>query len=982
MRLRTLVLSAVCALLLALPALSQGIPTGILSGRVTAQDGSALPGVLVTVTSPALQGTRTATTSENGEYNFPLLPPGEYQVTYELEGFLSPQHAVKISAAQTTRVDTEMAQATVSEEIVVTGTYETISTSATAATTYEKEFVEQLPVERNIRETVLLTPGASSSGPGTNARNGGISIAGAQSFENLFLVNGVVITENLRGQPFDLFIEDAIEETTTSVSSVSAEYGRFAGGVVNTITKSGGNELHGSFRANITNQSWESETPLTRQQSDEINERYEATLGGWIWKDKIWYFLAGRDFGTETTGQTSRTFVSFPVGRDQQRYEGKLTLSPFSGHRLTGSYIKIDEEELGNFFGTILDTRSVNNRSLPQELLALNYSGVVTENFFIEAQYSERQFTFENSGSKFTDRIFGTLLIDTVSGERWWAPTFCGVCRPEERDNENLLAKASWFLSTESLGSHDLAFGYDTFDDIRAADNHQSGSDYRIFITSTIIRNGELFPQLISNNAGTILQWNPILQSSLGTHFVTNSYFVNDRWRLNDNLSFNVGVRYDENDGEDASGKKVAKDSKISPRLSATWDPKANGNWVFTASYGEYVPAIASTQANGTAQGGNPATIQWFYRGPSINADPNGPLLTPEQALNTIFNWFDSQGGTNNTSNIRLVNIPGATTIIRDSLDSPHTTEYVLGAAKRLGSIGVVRADYVHREGHDFYVNRTDLSTGSTVTPSGQRANVTFIENEDNILERVYDGLHSQFQIRPSDRWFFGGNYTWSHLRGNFDGETAANGPVASGVLQFPEYRDLSWNNPRGDLSIDQRHRARVWLVYNILTGGRNNLNVSLLQNYASGTPYGAVGAVDTRFNATTNPTGVVNPGYAIPPATVTYFFTDRDEFRTDDITATDLSLNYGFVWNTFGKEVEIYLQPEVLNVFDEQGVGFVNLAVQDATNTTGLQRFNPFTTEPVEGVHWRKGPNFGKPTNELHYQQPRTFRFSVGFRF
>ncbi|MEA2563302.1 MAG: hypothetical protein QOH06_4806 [Acidobacteriota bacterium] len=981
MRLRTLVLSTLCALLLALPALSQ-IPTGILSGRVTAQDGSALPGVLVTITSPAMQGTRTTTTSENGEYNVPLLPPGEYQLSYELEGFLSPQQAVKISAAQTTRVDAEMAQATVSEEIVVTGTYETISTSATAATTYEKEFVEQLPMERNVRETVLLTPGASASGPGTNARNGGISISGAQSSDNLFLVNGVVITENLRGQPFDLFIEDAIEETTTSVSSVSAEYGRFAGGVVNTITKTGGNELHGSFRANLTNQDWESPTPLTLQQSDEINKRYEGTLGGWIWKDKIWYFLAGRDFETLTTGQTTRTLQAFDVGRDQQRYEGKLTLSPFAGHRLTASYIQIEELELGNFFGTILDTRSVNDRSLPQELTAFNYSGVITENFFVEAQYSERQFTFENSGSKFTDPIFGTLLVDTVSGERWWAPTFCGVCRPEERDNENLLAKASWFLSTESVGSHDVSFGYDTFDDIRAADNHQSGSDYRILISSTLLRNGVLYPQLISGNNATLIQYNPIAQSSLGTSFVTNSYFVNDRWRLNDNWSFNVGLRFDENDGEDASRQKVAKDSKLSPRVSATWDPKANGNWVFNASYGEYVPAIASTQANGTAQGGNPATYQWFYRGPSINADPNGPLVGTEEAMNIIFNWFNSQGGNANTSNIRLVDIPGATTRIIGSLDSPHTVEYVLGGAKRLGSNGIFRADLVHREGHDFYVNRTDRTTGNTVTPSGQNANVTFIENEDSLLERVYDGLHTQFQLRPSDRFFFGGNYTFSHTRGNFDGETAANGPVASGILQFPEYKDLAWNNPRGDLATDQRHRARLWMVYNILTRGRNNLNVSLLQNYASGTPYGAVGAVDTRFNATTNPTGVVNPGYAIPPASVTYYFTNRDAFHTDDITSTDLSLNYGFTLNTFGKEVEIYFQPELLNAFDEQGVGFVNQAVQTATNTAGLQRFDPFTTKPVEGVHWRRGPNFGKATNELHYQQPRTFRMSVGFRF
>ncbi|HWN42744.1 MAG TPA: carboxypeptidase regulatory-like domain-containing protein, partial [Thermoanaerobaculia bacterium] len=534
MRLRTLVLSAVCALFLALPALSQ-IPTGTLSGRVTAEDGSALPGVLVTITSPALQGTRTATTSENGEYNVPLLPPGDYQVAYELEGFLSPQQAVKISAGQATRIDMAMAQATVSEEIVVTGTYETISTSAQAATTYEKEFVEQLPMERNVRETVLLTPGASASGPGTTARNGGISISGAMSSENLFLVNGVVITENLRGQPFDLFIEDAIEETTTSVSSVSAEYGRFAGGVVNTITKTGGNELHGTFRDSITNQSWESETPLTAEQTDKINNRYEATLGGWIWKDKVWYFLAGREFEQGLTRQTTLTQVPFDVGTDQQRYEGKLTLSPFAGHRLTGSYIKIEELDLGNLFGTILDTRSINDRSLPQELTAYNYSGVVSENFFVEAQYSEREFTFENSGSKFTDRIFGTLMVDAVSGERFWAPTFCGVCRPEERDNENLLAKASWFLSTDSIGSHDISFGYDTFDDIRAADNHQSGSDFRMLISDVIIRGEDVFPQLISGSNNTRIQWNPILESSKGTSFVTNSYFINDRWRLNDN---------------------------------------------------------------------------------------------------------------------------------------------------------------------------------------------------------------------------------------------------------------------------------------------------------------------------------------------------------------------------------------------------------------------------------------------------------------
>jgi outer membrane receptor protein involved in Fe transport len=982
-------------LLLALPVLSQGLPTGTLAGRVMTADGSALPGVLVTVTSPALQGARTTTTSENGDYNIPLLPPGDYKVTFELESFLAPEREIKVSAAQNIRLDAEMAQATVSEEIVVTGTYETISTTPQAATTYEKEFVEELPVQRNMRETVLLTPGVAASGAG-GAQNRGISIAGSQSYESLFLVNGVVVNENLRGQPFDLFIEDAIEETTTSVSGISAEYGRFSGGVVNTITKSGGNEMHGSFRDSLTNDDWISETPIKRATViDKNNNRYEATLGGWLMKDRIWYFGAGRDLDQVLTNTTVKTNLSYPKGTDQQRYEGKLTLSPFQGHRLVGSYIKIDEKDLGNSFGNILDLASLNDRSLPQELMAFNYTGVLTENFFVEGQYSQRKYTFENSGSKFTDRNLGTLLVDALTGERWWSPTFCGVCLPEKRDNENILAKANWFLSTDSLGSHDLAFGYDTFDDVRLADNHQSGSDYRIIITNTIIRGTSLFPQLISGNTGTYIQYNPILESSAGTHFVTDSLFANDRWRLNDHLSFNLGVRYDKNDGEDSSGNKVAKDSRLSPRLSAAWDPKADGDWVFNASYGQYVSAIASTQANGSAQGGNPAAYQWFYRGPSINPDRNAAnLLTADQALAIIFNWFDSQGGNSNVSNLRGIDIPGGTTIIRGSLNSPYSDEWAIGASKRLGTRGLFRADLVRREGHDYYINRTDTTTGRVKTATGDNADLTLIQNDNTILERVYEGLHTQFSYRPTDRLDLGGVWTWSSARGNYDGETSANGPVASTDAQYPEYKQASWNNPRGALANDQPQRIRVWAIYDIFDTGHHNLNVGLLQNYASGLPYGAVGRVDSR-------PFVTNPGYVLPPSTVSYYFTSRDAYRTDDITATDLTLNYSFTWKTFGKDVEVFLQPEILNAFNEQGVINVNTAVLDATripqcpasnpnckagdagyNPNGYRYFNPYTGAPVEGVQWAKAATFGKPQTKDDYQAPRTFRFSVGFRF
>ena len=76
------------------------------------------------------------------------------------------------------------------------------------------------------------------------------------SFESLYLVNGVTVNENLRGQANNLYIEDAIQETTVATDGMSAEYGRFSGGVVNVITKSGGNLFSGSFRDSLVNDDW------------------------------------------------------------------------------------------------------------------------------------------------------------------------------------------------------------------------------------------------------------------------------------------------------------------------------------------------------------------------------------------------------------------------------------------------------------------------------------------------------------------------------------------------------------------------------------------------------------------------------------------------------------------------------------------------------------------------------------------------------
>jgi hypothetical protein len=952
------------------------IPTGTLNGQVKGADGAALPGVTVTVTSDALQGTRSATTNTSGDYVIPYLPPGNYAVTFDLEGFASVEQTVKVSAGQTTRIEAEMSQAQVSEEIVVTGSYETLSTSTQASVTYEKKFVEELPVDRTVIGATVLTPGVSQTGP-----NNQISISGNMSFENLYLVNGVVVNENLRGQPFNLFIEDAIEETTVSTSGISAEYGRFAGGVINTITKSGGNDFSASFRTSFTNDSWVAETPLTTTRTDKDNKTYEATFGGFLLRDKAWFFAAGRDFDISESAQTAAPYrIPFDNADSQTRLEGKLTLSPFDGHRLTGSYIDIDETDGGNFFGTVLDLASVTTRELPQELKAANYSGVLTENLFVEAQWSERYFAFIGSGSRFTDRLKGTMLLNTA-GQRWHSPTFCGVCIPEERNNENLLGKVNYFLSTDSLGSHQLTLGYDTFDDIRAADNHQSGSDYRILSVNEVLVNGVLYPRIIGAPTGTavsIIQFNPIFQSTRGNEFTTNSAYINDAWQLNDRWSFNIGLRWDENDGSNQAGTAVIKDSKISPRLGLTWDVTGDADWIVNASYGTYVAAIANNQADSSSSAGNPAAFQWNYRGPSVNATGT-PTVPTEQALQILFDWFDSVGGPANTLFLRNApSIPGGTSAISGELSSPDTDEYVVGVTRRLGSRGLIRADLVHRESNDFYMSR---SAGRNTLASGRVVDFFLLGNDTNLLEREYNGLHLDFRYRVTDRFDLGGNYTLSKTEGNVDGETQANATVASALLEFPEYKAFAQHTSTGDLATDQRHRARLFARYRLFDSTHHSLTVSGLQTFFSGVPYGAAGSVDTR-------PFVTNPGYVTPPGTVTYWFTERDAFRADDVLATDISVNYAFLFDAFGQNFEVFLQPEVLNVFNNDGVLASNVNAFNTTVRTastagsGHTSFNPFTQTPVEGVHWSKGPQFGQPTTPAAFQRPRTYRFSVGLRF
>ena len=195
-------------------------------------------------------------------------------------------------------------------------------------------------------------------------------------------------------------------------------------------------------------------------------------------------------------------------------------------------------------------------------------------------------------------------------------------------------------------------------------------------------------------------------------------------------------------------------------------------------------------------------------------------------------------------------------------------------------------------------------------------------------------------------------------------------------------------HNPIGLLPQDQRHKVRAWATYD-MPSSVGRFNVSVLERYDSGTPYSAVGAVDPIAS------GVADPGYIlaanVSSGGFNYYFSPRGAFHWDNVTATDIGLNYNVPVSRLG----MFVEADIINAFNEHAQINGNTSVSTNFTNSNFSAFNPFTDTPKEcpqgtasatcramGANWRKGANFGKALNPTDFQTPRTYRLSVGFKF
>jgi len=961
---------------------AQGLQTGIITGLVKDQTGMPLPGATVTVTSPVLQGMRTAVTDDIGAYIIRGLPPGTYRVRIELTGMTTATDMAEVPLGGTAEVNASLEVARLQEAVQVSAAVTPPPLAVTQTqSNYRQEMVSLLPMGRRPFEVAELAPGVTDNTPNV----GQIAIAGAFAFDSLFLIDGVDTNDNLFGQSHGLYIEDAIQETQVVTSGASAEYGRFGGGVVNVITKSGGNRFAGSFRSNFYRPSWTSETPFQRERgqknSDTLTKYYEGTIGGPIVRDRLWFFNGDRYENSAAPHSLAEVGTNYDTVTNNKRVELKLTATPIVNHRISGSYT--NNPTTANGFASINSDMSmdlatiIDNRKTPNNLWVVNWNGAATNKLFVTAQWSRKIFKFENAGGTstvITDSPFlsrGNFGIGATANRHFNAPYFDGN-DPENRNNRQVAGSVSYYVTNPSFGRHDFKVGGEDFRSWRTGGNSQSATGY-VFLTDYVVgadgrpaldSAGHPIPVWTPSATGTrtrIQQWIATPGATLNIN--TLSLYVQDRWQLRSRVTVDLGLRYEKVDS-DATGDIVGADTKTwLPRLGVSYDIAGNGHTIAQATYGRYSGRFTERAFGRNTNVGTPSRLDLSYIGP----EGVGRNFAPGFDLSN----YVITGG----------NFPTATVFFDPDLTSPKTDEFTLSLGRELPRAGHVKATYTWRNTDAFiedFIDDPSAAGKITVIRNGVNFGTfdrVLYKNTDAPTRR-YEAVQIESRMQVLDRLPVWGHWTVQIKNdGNFEGEAASQPGNPSIWFDYPEMLSESRYYPNGHLDEFQRHKVRLWTTYNQPLGRFGSVDISPLWRINSGLTYSLM-ATSVGMTAIQM---ARNPGYArANTTTATMYFDERGSESFKGYGVLDLALRYGIpVWKT----AQPWIQAQLFNVLDNQKLIQWNTTVTPDPNSPKDDLGQP--------TGYIKGPNFGKATANTQFPAwssgqtgGRTFRLAIGVRF
>ena len=560
--------------------------TSTMEGTVTDKQGLAVVGAQVHAEGVSIGAERSVTTDSNGEYSLPALPAGTYRLTVTRDGFRTAIFEnLEITLNRTLRYDVHLDIGSSHEQVQVSGELPLLETQSSAeSTTIMPREIVDMPINgRNYLDLLQLVPGVAINRQADANTDNATPILGERANNTGFLIDGLPNQNELNGGPAAQFNQDTIAEFQVITTGYKAEFGHSSGGVVNVITKSGGNDIHGLASAYHRNSVFDSSDIPGTDAPYVLRWDYDLAAGGAIVKDKAFWFGSA-----ERIHENRQLNFVAPDNTPQFIIDNEDKFNEPTTDRETRLFAKFDQvlgnhhlTEQANYTNVHID--STNPLSLSTSLpstrtnlgdrnLLLGFSDTVTFGnsgspfiLNLRGQYRrEPSLTSAAHPEAGPDTIFNIFSgFDTggVFGDLG-SPEFGATFTPSNLDQKYVTFGASL---AKTLGRHTIKFGWD-FERTQVDGVEANAQQNQLFATQAD------YEQFGPIDAGFfLLLTTGGLTPEANRIKLRNNYdglWMQDDWKVTRTLTLNGGVRWD----YDSAFKKT---DNISPRIGFAWSVTA-----------------------------------------------------------------------------------------------------------------------------------------------------------------------------------------------------------------------------------------------------------------------------------------------------------------------------------------------------------------------------------------------------------------------